>query len=231
MKMKKVLIGAGVVVALLGGAVVVLPPILFGDGVDYSKVVSIEKEPAYHDPALVQQAMALPVAQTYQKGGLDYQRNGSFCGPTTAVDVERSIGAAADQASILQGTDVHSTFGVVFGGLTLDEEAGLLRQKTGKTVTVLRDLDLVQFREELKKTNDPAHRYTVNFTRGPLFGRGGGHHSPIGGYLADRDLVLVMDVNKQYGGPWLVSSERLFHAVDTVDKQSKKHRGLLRIDL
>jgi hypothetical protein len=96
-------------------------------------------------------------------------------------------------------------------------------------VTVLRDLDLAGFRQELSHANDPTRRYTVNFSRGPLFGRGGGHHSPIGGYLADRDLVLVLDVNRKYQ-PWLVSSERLFRAVDTIDKSSHLKRGLLRIE-
>ena len=104
-----------------------------------------------------------------------------------------------------------------------------MRKKTGRTVTILRDLDLDHFRQELAHANDPARRYTVNFTRAPLFGRGGGHHSPVGGYLADRDLVLVLDVNAKYK-PWLVSTERLFHAVDTVDRSSHRKRGLLRIE-
>ncbi|MGZ4807684.1 MAG: phytochelatin synthase family protein, partial [Ilumatobacteraceae bacterium] len=132
-------------------------------------------------------------------------------------------------AHILEGSQVKTTFGMLLGGLTLDEEAALLRTKTGRSVTILRDLDLAKFREELAHVNDPTHRYTVNFTRGPLFGRGGGHHSPIGAYLPEQDLVLVLDVNGRYK-PWLVPSERLFRAVDTVDRQSKQKRGLLRID-
>jgi hypothetical protein len=227
--MKKPLIVVGVLAALVGGAVVVVPPMLFGDGVDYGKVTSIERDPVYQDPALLAQSMALPVAAAYVHGGLDYQHNGSFCGPTTAVDVDHSLGIGADQQHILDGSDVHATMGMVWGGLTLDQEAELLRKKTGRTVTILRDLDLDHFRQELQHANDPARRYTVNFTRAPLFGRGGGHHSPVGGYLADRDLVLVLDVNAKYK-PWLVSTERLFRAVDTVDKSSHRKRGLLRIE-
>jgi hypothetical protein len=45
--------------------------------------------------------------------------------------------------------------------------------------------------EELAHANDPGRRYTVNFARGPLFGRGPGHHSPIAGYLADRGLLRI----------------------------------------
>jgi hypothetical protein len=201
----------------------------FSDGIDYSHVVSIERAPQYQDPGLLAKAMQLPVAATYVKGGLDYQGNGSFCGPTTAVDVDRSLGISADQTHILDGTEIHPTLGIVFGGLTLDQEAGVLRKKTGHNVTVLRDLTLDQFREELKHVNDPARRYTVNFTRGPLFGRGGGHHSPIGGYLEAEDLVLVLDVNAKYK-PWLVPTERLYQAMNTVDKASHLTRGLLRIE-
>jgi hypothetical protein len=94
---------------------------------------------------------------------------------------------------------------------------------------VLRDLDRDSFREHLRHTNDPSRRYVVNFTRGPLFGTGGGHHSPIGGYLADRDLVLVLDVNKAYG-PWLVKADRLYEAMDTLDNTSQRKRGLLMIE-
>jgi hypothetical protein len=227
---RRLLVALLLLVLAAGGAVLALPRLLFSDGVDYSQVVSIEKAPEYQNPALLAKAFALPVAALYQKGGLEYQHNGSFCGPTTAVDVAHSVGVAATQADVLDGTPVHSTFGVVFGGLTLDQEAAVIHARLGKTVTVLRDLDLAGFRAELQHANDPSRRYLVNLHRGPLFGRGGGHHSPIGGYLADEDLVLVLDVNAKYQ-PWLVKSERLFQSIDTVDRQSGKKRGLLRVDV
>jgi hypothetical protein len=227
---KKIALGSFVaLVTVLGGAVVVVPPLLFGDGVDYSHAASIKATHEYQDSALLARAWALPVAAVYQRDGVDFQHNGSFCGPTSAVNVLRSLGAAADQAHVLDGTDVHTHFGLVIPGITLDQLAGVLREKSGKRVTVLRDLTLEQFRAEMARTNDPALRYTVNFHRGPLFGKGGGHHSPIGGYLAAEDLVLVVDVNNKYQ-PWLVPTARLFAAVDTVDKQTGKKRGLLRIE-
>jgi hypothetical protein len=115
------------------------------------------------------------------------------------------------------------------GGITLEELAGLARRASGRRATVLRDLSLEELRAELVRSNDPSVRYIVNFHRGPLFGQGGGHHSPIGGYLADSELVYVLDVNEEYR-PWLVETERLFVAIDTVDPQSGKKRGLLRIE-
>jgi Phytochelatin synthase len=45
-----------------------------------------------------------------------------------------------------------------------------------------------EFREHLKGSNDPAHRYILNFDRKMIFGAGGGHQSPIGGYLENEDL-------------------------------------------
>jgi len=95
---------------------------------------------------------------------------------------------------------------------------------------VLRNLDLAAFRAAMREANDPSRRILVNFHRGPLFGTGGGHHSPIGAYLEHEDLVLVLDVNRAYQ-PWLVSTERLFEAVDTVDASSGQKRGLLVIDV
>jgi len=225
---RKVLIALGVLLLLLGGAVVVLPPLLFGDRVDYSQVVSIKTTQAYQDPALLEKAWALPVAALYRQA-VDYQRNPSFCGPTSVVNVLRSLGQAGDQQTVLADTGVSTFLGLLPGGVTLDQLAAIARKRTGRKVTVLRDLDLAGFRAELGRVNDPALRYTINFSRGPLFGQGGGHHSPIAGYLAAEDLVLVLDVNQKYK-PWLVSSERLYQAMNTTDRGAHLKRGLLRIE-
>jgi hypothetical protein len=82
-------------------------------------------------------------------------------------------------------------------------------------------------RAELAQSNDPSRRYVINFDRFPLFGMGGGHHSPIGGVLDPEGLIFVLDVNEKFG-PWLVTPERLFEAMDTVDSSSGQKRGLLR---
>lgn len=73
-------------------------------------------------------------------------------------------------------------------------------------------------------------RAIVNFHRGPLFARGHGHFSPVLGYLADRDLVFVGDVNRDYR-PYLVPTERLWRAAATVDSATGKSRGLLIVAL
>src|SRR5215203_3559191 len=83
------------------------------------------------------------------------------------------------------------------------------------------------FRTLLREANDPARRYIVNFSRDRIFGAGGGHHSPIGGYLEDEDLVFVLDVNRNFQ-PWLVERARLYEAMNTFD--GSKKRGLLLIE-
>ena len=73
--------------------------------------------------------------------------------------------------------------GVCILGLTLDELADVARVNTSRKITVVRDLSEEQFREHLRRSNDPRRRYIVNFSRERIFGAGVGHHSPIGGYL------------------------------------------------
>ena len=222
--MKKALVALAAIVVLAGGAFFVVPPLLFSDGVDYSHVASIKAAPEYQDAALLEKAWALPVAQTYRKA-IDFQHNGSFCGPASVVNVLRSLGTSADQDTVLEGTGTKTTGGLVMGGLTLEQLAEIARKKTGRTVTVLHG----SAAEQLKRANDPSVRLIANFHRGPLFGKGGGHHSPIAGYLEAEDLVLVLDVNKDFQ-PWLVKRARLAEAMDTTDKSAGKKRGLLVLE-
>ena len=81
----------------------------------------------------------------------------------------------------------------------------------------------------MAKGNDPSERIVINFTREPLFGRGHGHFSPVLGYIADQDLVFVGDVNAKFK-PWLVPTQRLFDAQNTIDSDSGLKRGVLEIE-
>ena len=226
-RVHKLFLSIGLAALLAGGSVAILPSLLWGDHADYSHVVSIKDAREYQDRVLLEKAWALPVAALYYSN-IDFQRNVSVCGPASIVNVLRSLHQPGDQATVLEGTAISTVMGYLPGGVTLDQMAKIANQKAGRKVTVLRDLDLAGFREHLRFANDISRRYVVNFTRGPLFGAGGGHHSPIAGYLVDEDLVLVLDVNKKYG-PWLVKSERLYEAMNTLDTGTQKTRGLLLI--
>jgi hypothetical protein len=191
-------------------------------------VQSIRTEPFFQDAALLERAFGLPVANRY-RAGLDFQRNGSFCGPTSVVNVLRSVGLDADQATVLAGAPVRTWLGWLPRGMTLDQLAEVVRVRTGRPPAVLRDLDLPSFRDEMRRANDPGVRYVANFSRAPLFGLGGGHHSPVAGYLEAEDLVLVLDVNRHYR-PWLAPTARFHEAVHTHDAISGRPRGLVRVD-
>jgi len=190
-------------------------------------VVSIASLPEYQDPALLERAWSLPVARTFLHE-LDFQSNGSICGPTSIANTFRSLGEGpVTPRTVLEGTG-KCPFDFCFGGLTLDDLASVVRAKSRHSVTVLSGLSLDEFRMHMHHTNDADRRYLVNFQRGMLFGKGVGHHSPIAGYLEDRDLVFVLDVNPRFG-PWLVSTERLYRAVNSPDSRSGRPRGLLLI--
>jgi hypothetical protein len=192
---------------------------------------AIARTTSFQHPALLEKAWALPVAARYRQH-LEYQRNPSFCGPASLLNVMRSRGQLRGrQDELLDGSGIVQWAGLIPGGLSLDELARLARLRLGDgvAVTALRGLDRAAFREHLLRLNDPTRRYIANFSRGPLFGAGSGHHSPIVGYLADDDLVLVLDVNRSFG-PWLVSADRLHAAVDTIDQTTARSRGLLLIE-
>jgi len=196
----------------------------------YARVTSIERTPTFRNAALLAEAERMPVARAYLSRSFEYQHNPSVCGPTSAADVLHSLGRSDSQTDVMTRAGVASVFGYVIPGLTLDQEASVLRKTTGDPVTLLRDLDPATFRKLLAHANDPKLRFVVDFHRGPMFGRGHGHFSPILAYLADRDLVLVGDVNHDYG-IYLVGANRLFAAMDTIDDVTGKKRGLLLVTL
>jgi hypothetical protein len=215
----KIAVGLGLVLlALPAAAIAIGPPKVPPSAIQNSVI---------RDAALMDRALEHPTAKTFGPS-LHWQSNGSLCGPASLVNVLRSLGRPiADETAVLEGSG-KCWSGICFMGLTLDELAQVARLRTSQEVTVLRDLTPDQFRDHLRQVADPSRRYIVNFDRKAIFEAGGGHHSPIGGYLEDRDLVLVLDVNEDFK-PWLVERERLFEAIDTVDRFSKQKRGLLLV--
>jgi hypothetical protein len=217
--MKRGLIfGLAVCAGLLGGAAV------FIGGQSSVSPKAIEAS-VIRTPGLLEGAWRLPVAATFNSD-VTWQSNGSRCGPASIANAFRSIGEEeTTEAQVLEGTGKCWT-GFCIIGLTLDELAEVARAHTERKVSVIRDLTAEQFHEHMKHANDPNRRYIINFNREEIFGGGGGHHSPIGGYLEAEDAVFVLDVNENYK-PWLVKRERLFKALDTFDGDRK--RGLLLI--
>jgi hypothetical protein len=181
---------------------------------------SIRSHATYQRADLLQRAWALPVASLYAP--LRSQTMLSICGPTSVANVLRSL-------QVQTGNNPFRKFGV--RPMSLDqlvsESAAVV--PAGWAVTSVRPADVEALRRELRLANTPGHRYVANFSRKWLFGRGGGHHSPIGGYLEEEDLAFVLDVNAGYG-PWLVPPARLFEAMDTADWAGGDKRGLAHFE-
>jgi hypothetical protein len=225
--MRRLLKWVGITAGVLGALFSVLL-VLAVNGVVGPAPVPIElvHGSVEQDTALLDRAFALPVAALYGRN-LHWQSNGSLCGPASLVNAFRSLGDdASDEGDVLAGSG-KCRIGLCFAGLTLDELAEVARLNPARTVSVLRDLSPDAFLQNLRLSNDPDRRVLINFSRKPIFGSGGGHHSPIGGYLEAEDLVLVLDVNEHYQ-PWLVSRASLYAAMDTLDGDKK--RGLLVIE-
>lgn len=218
-----IVVGA-ILLLLAVGAGAVVAPLAFEKNA-YAGTASIEQDARYRDPHLMQAAWSLPVARTYSTG-FEYQANQSFCGPTSVADLLKSTGRRIDQKQAIAGTRYNPVGGFLIRGLTLDQLADILAQRLGHPVQVVRDPTLAEFRGWMRRSNDPGLRMIVNFHRGPMFGRGHGHFSPVLGYLEREDLVLVGDVNAAYK-PYLAPTERLWRATDTVDSDTGKERGLL----
>lgn len=167
---------------------------------------------------LLTEAWSLPSAQRY----LPFlsQSVTSICGPTSAGNVLKSMGAD-------RGRNPFSRFGL--RAMSLDQLARESAEiaPAGWRVDVVRLRDVEHLRDELRRSNDERFRYIANFSRRPIFGHGGGHHSPLGGYLARADLAFVLDVNASYG-PWLVEADTLFDALNTTDRGDGQRRGLVR---
>jgi len=65
----------------------------------------------------------------------------------------------------------------------------------------------------------------VNFSRKSLGQTGDGHFSPVGGFHANRDLALVLDVARFKYPPFWVPIEHLWRSMSAVDEATDMARG------
>ncbi|RHX97123.1 hypothetical protein DYB25_012252 [Aphanomyces astaci] len=189
----------------------------------------------FKDPVLLQRAWALPTGQLYLQGQLEFQRREGYCAPTTLRNVLKSIPSVplelipeakagpltAQQFKTKLDAIGHTTSTLVYGGAGYD-----------------------LFLAAIKRSNDPDYRVAINFLHPALFGMDGpsflphvmllailgGHFSNIIAYLETEDLVVVFDVNEDFG-PYLVPSKRVYDAVRAIDIQSGVARALVVSEL
>ncbi|KAG6584559.1 putative glutathione gamma-glutamylcysteinyltransferase [Phytophthora cinnamomi] len=90
------------------------------------------------------------------------------------------------------------------------------------------DFTLEQFRDIVKHSCATSSEIVVlNYSRKVLGQTGDGHFSPIGGYHAERDMVLLMDVARFKYPPHWVKLSRVFDAMQRIDQSMDLPRGLV----
>jgi glutathione gamma-glutamylcysteinyltransferase len=111
-------------------------------------------------------------------------------------------------------------------GLDL-EELGCLARCNGADVELRHadPSDADAFREAVRAATTGGTVLVASYDRRALDQTGSGHFSPIGGYHAERDLVLVLDVARFKYPPHWVPIEQLFRAMQSIDPATGRARG------
>lgn len=113
-------------------------------------------------------------------------------------------------------------------GLDLDELACLARcNGAGVALAHSDEGDVSAFREVVRATSRGDGVLVAAYDRAALGQTGSGHFSPIGGYHAARDLVLVLDVARFKYPPHWVPVESLWRAMSSIDGATGRSRGYL----
>jgi len=200
---------------------------------------SVKKLPSYKDAALLAKASSMPVARLYEP--LLSQPQEGYCGQATLLNMVRSVPSRTGLFKLPGRPAPMEAAQVRDAVLALKAFDRALRIKS---VTLLGPLSLAEFEEQVRDLNRPSVRILANFLRAPLFFNDpddqqrpnvlmrvfGGHWSPLGAYLPEEDLVLLLDLNAQYG-KMLIPTRRLHEAVTTRQVYDGRWRGLVRVDL
>ncbi|XWS76223.1 hypothetical protein CRYUN_Cryun01aG0157100 [Craigia yunnanensis] len=87
-------------------------------------------------------------------------------------------------------------------------------------------LDDFRKRVVLCASSEDCH-LIVSYNRAVFKQTGTGHFSPIGGYHAGQDMVLILDVARFKYPPHWVPLSLLWDAMNTIDKETGHHRGFM----
>ena len=115
-------------------------------------------------------------------------------------------------------------------GIEMDELACLARCNGARVESVhATDTNLPALREALAVASRGKSVLIASYDRAILGQTGGGHFSPIGGYHAERDLVLVLDVARFKYPPHWVATEQVWRAMQSIDPATSMTRGWLSL--
>ena len=123
--------------------------------------------------------------------------------------------------------------GVIDEGLTFEEFLFLTECNGGSIIPFpASQVPLTQFRSAIlvacTRSSDDI-RLVCNYDRDTLHQTGSGHYSPIAGYHAEEDRVLVLDVSRfKYASYW-ISVELLWQSMNAIDPLTNEARGYFLI--
>lgn len=177
---------------------------------------------------------------------VDTQENLAFCGPASMAAVLNSLPRESrpvapqlkpfpyftQDAFFNQRTlSIKTREATLRSGLTLQQSTEMFRQFGVSADNFYGDqLTESTFRDLVTTAMaDPNSRLVVNFDRQVLGQAGRGHFSPIAAYDTTTDSVLILDVAKFKYPPFWVSIADLFKAMNTLDSDSGKSRGLIQV--
>lgn len=177
---------------------------------------------------------------------VETQQNLAFCGPASIVAVMNSLGTprpfeprlypysfyTQDNIFNADTQRVKSFIMVSVRGMTLAEMAAFFNALGVRaTAYYASKLDIDQLRRLLKDTlARPNARIVANFNRKTLAQEGGGHQSPLAAFDEASDSVLMLDVAKFKYPPAWISVGELLEAMQTVDPDTGKSRGLVIVE-
>ncbi|KAJ0229692.1 Glutathione gamma-glutamylcysteinyltransferase 2 [Hirschfeldia incana] len=116
--------------------------------------------------------------------------------------------------------------GITFGKVVcLAHSSGAKVQAFRTTQSTIDD-----FRKYVLKcsTSDNCHMIST-YHRGFFKQTGTGHFSPIGGYNAERDMALILDVARFKYPPHWIPLKLLWDAMNSIDESTGRHRGFMLI--
>jgi hypothetical protein len=177
---------------------------------------------------------------------VDTQENLAFCGPASMAAVLNSLPRETrpvapqlkpfpyftqDSFFNQRTQTIKTREATLRSGLTLQQMTEMFRQFAVNADLFYGDqLTESTFRDLMTTAmGDPNTRLVANFDRKTLNQQGAGHFSPIAAYDSASDSVLIVDVAKFKYPPFWVSVVDLLNAMNTIDSDSGKSRGLIRV--
>jgi hypothetical protein len=164
--------------------------------------------------------------------GFESQRRPAFCGVASSVAVLNALRPAGPRLTQARFFSEWTTeLQVTFKGMTLQELAALLSQHGADAVAVFaQDTTIEAFRSAAAANlGRPGDYVLVNYERGTLGQREGGHISPLAAYNAASDRLLVLDVAAHRYPPTWVTVADLWTSMNTRDSVSGRTRGFVLV--